>query len=236
MVRKPSDLGFSDKGYDLPPLHIHEHVLDSTKWSEGYLFPMPAATMQEERAVKRDSIADRCRAVAKLAEKGSWVIWCELNDEADELEKRVKGARQVKGDDSIFKKEEILDAFADGKLKRLITKPKIAGFGMNWQHCNNMVIANLSHSYEQFYQCIRRCWRFGQERPVNVHVFLMDSESAVLTNIKRKEREAQEMAARMVEHLKDAMKGEMGATTRQFVPYEPVKRLQLPTFIKGKSA
>lgn len=233
MIRKPSDLGYSDDGYILPRLKMHEHVLESSSWNPNCLFPMPATSLEEQRAVKRSSIEDRVLAAAELIGDSGvkpWVVWCELNAEGDAIQKEIARSVQVAGADSMEDKEQRLLDFSDGKIDVLITKPSIAGYGLNWQHCCNMVFVNLSHSFEMLYQSIRRCYRFGQKKPVNVHLFLMDTELAILQNINRKESESRAMAENMAEYLNESMRSE-NRQRRDTLTYAPRKEIKIPSFI-----
>ena len=204
--RKPSDLGFSDGALSLPELREHEHVIRTSKARSGLLFSMPAESLQEQREERRLTLADRCSAAAEIVGQhaGSSVVWCHLNDEADELERTIPECRQVSGSQSEEQKEELLLAFQSGELRRLITKPKIGCFGLNWQHCNKVVTFS-SHSWEQYYQAVRRCWRFGQESPVDVHIVATEGEVGVLANLRRKSQAADRMFASLVHHMNDAM-------------------------------
>lgn len=202
-IRKPSDLGYSDDDFELPEKIETLHQIEGFA-AEGYLFPMPAATLEEQRKVKRNSLASRVKACADLVNSkafGYWVVWAELNDEADMLEKSIRGAVQIAGSDSASEKEWKLIEFSRGQFRVLVTKASIAGFGMNWQHCNQMAFVGLSHSYEDLYQAVRRCWRFGQKNIVDIHLFMVDGEQAILENLKRKEAEATKMAESLKEHV-----------------------------------
>ncbi len=202
MIRKPSDLGYCDKGFELPKLNIIPHVIE-TKKTAGQLFQQHAKTLSERIAARRDTIEDRVNACGDLinASDESWIMWCNLNNESAMLKKIINDSVEVKGSDSIDHKEKSLQGFTDGNIKKLVSKPSIAGFGLNWQHCHNMAVVGLSDSYEQFYQLVRRCWRFGQKEEVNCHIFTADIEGAVVKNIKRKERDANIMAENMVKHM-----------------------------------
>lgn len=204
--RKPSDLGFDDGQLVLPPLREHEHVVQTAKTRPGMLFSLPANDLQEQREERRITLEERCEYAADLVKKhrGSSVVWCHLNDEADALERAIPGCRQVSGSQSEDEKEEILLAFQRGELKRLVTKPKIGCFGLNWQHCNN-VVTFASHSWEQYYQAVRRCWRFGQKKPVDVHVIATEGEVGVLSNLRRKADAADRMFEALVRHMGNAM-------------------------------
>jgi len=204
--RKPSDLGYDDGKLTLPPLREHEVVVQSSKTRPGMLFSLPAGTLQEQRQERRITLEDRCESAAGIVEKhdGASVVWCHLNDEADMLEKAIPECRQVSGSQSEEEKEELLLAFQGGQLKRLVTKPKIGCFGLNWQHCNN-VVTFASHSWEQYYQAVRRCWRFGQQSPVDVHVIATEGEIGVLANLRRKSDAAERMFESLVRHMGDAL-------------------------------
>lgn len=201
-IRKPSDLGYSDDGFVLPGLRIHKHIVDG-HIADGYLFPVDACTLQERRQASRESIDQRVEMAADLANAHGdpVVIWCNLNDESAALKKAISGAVEVKGSDTNDHKIRAMEGFSDGSIRALVTKPSICGFGMNWQHCNKMVFVGINDSYEQFYQALRRCYRFGQEREVNAHVICAETESAVMQNIERKERESETLYAQIVEHM-----------------------------------
>ncbi len=205
-LRKPSDLGFDDGRFVLPPLTTNVHVVEASRPLGGRLFTVPAATLQEQREERRVTIRQRCEFVAKAAIEadGPFVAWCHLNDEADLIERLIPGARQVSGDQSDDEKESVFDAFSSGALRVLVTKPKIGAFGMNWQHCARLSVFP-SHSYEQYYQAIRRCWRFGQTRPVVVDVVASAGEADVLGNLNRKAEAAERMFAMLVEHMREAV-------------------------------
>lgn len=228
MIRRPSDLGYSDDGFSLPPIVYHEHVIHADKPADGELIAMPAATLQERIAARRATVSLRVQKCAEIVAEtpGQWLIWCNLNDESAALVESIAGAVEVSGSDSHEHKEAAMLCFSSGAVRVLITKPKIAGFGMNWQNCANMAFVGLSDSWESYYQAVRRCWRFGQKKTVNVHVIAADIEGAVLSNIKRKEKDAENMALEMVEHMKDINTAEVhGQTTRQTSDYvRDVKR------------
>jgi len=205
-LRKPSDLGFSDDGFDLPPLIEKEIVVATAKTRAGMLFSLPGRDMREEREERRNSIEERCEMAADIAHdhKGQTVIWCELNPEGDALEKLVDESKQVKGSMTDEQKEEYLTAFSKGELKRLILKPKLGAWGLNWQGCHN-VVSFPSHSYEQYYQAVRRCYRFKQKHPVKVSLIVGEGEAGILKNIRRKAEQSEHMFKSIVAHMKDAM-------------------------------
>lgn len=205
--RRPSDFGFSDEGFQLPLLHERETVVDDATPRRGMLIPIPAKDLKEQRDERRLNMKKRCEVAAEIANQheGPSVLWCHLNEEADTLVSMVEGAEQVSGQMSDERKEEYLLAFQRGQLKRLITKPKIGCFGLNWQHCSN-VVCFPSHSWEQYYQAVRRCWRFGQEREVVVSVVSTPGERRVLANLQRKSKQADAMFTSIVSYMNEAMK------------------------------
>ena len=205
MIRKPSDLGYNDGDFILPGLHIEQRTVHASSVQDGFLFPVEARTMAERRGARRSTIGDRVNAAAELANNSdeSWLIWCDLNDESSMLSAAIPDAVEVRGSDSREHKESAMMGFSAGDVRVLVTKPSIAGFGMNWQHCHNMAFVGLSDSYEKFYQAVRRCWRFGQTCEVNAHVITADIEGAVVRNIRRKEEDAARMAEMMVDHMHD---------------------------------
>lgn len=222
VVRKPSDLGFSDEGYILPELIMHEHIINIDSDNDAQLFALPAQGLNEQRAAKRRSMELRVNAVANLVNKSHdpWMVWCHLNDESDALGKAINNSVTVQGSDSIDYKENSMNGFSHGSINRLISKASICGYGMNWQHCNNTAFAGIDNSFESMYQAIRRFWRFGQKKPVNVHLFLSEQEIPILDNIKRKEQQHNEMSSRMVEHMKEFMKKEIFGVTQDKTEYK----------------
>lgn len=222
MLRKPSDLGYSDDGFTLPELVMHQVTVKVEEPTQGFLFPVEASSLQERLQARRDTIEDRvadCAAIVN-ATKDPFLVWCNLNAESEAVAKAIPGAVEVSGSDSNEAKEAAMLGFSSGAIRVLVTKPSIAGWGMNWQHCHNEAFVGLSDSYEQFYQAVRRCWRFGQTKPVNVYVITAETEGAVVANIKRKERDAMDMAEKMVEHMQELNAAELhGATQRSKADY-----------------
>ena len=211
VLRSPSDLGFDGSRYDLPALTYHEHVVQTEALGDE-LFSRPAMTMLERRKAQRDSIEARCAALSEIvnAEPNEpWLIWCHLNDEAELIKSLIAGAVNVQGSDSPENKTKNLLGFAHGQVRVLVSKPKIAGYGMNWQHCARVAFVGLDDSFEKFYQAVRRCYRFGQKREVQVHIFTAENEGQILQNIKRKEVLHHEMSANMIEHMRDIMNKEL---------------------------
>ncbi len=211
-VRQPSDLGFDDGDFVLPPLNLHSEIVESGTTVPGFLFPVEAKTLTERRAARKSTLDLRvARAAQLIADRGGrWVVWCDLNSESEALAKAIPGAVEVRGSDRPDQKEERLEAFSRGDADVIVTKPTIAGFGLNWQHCHQQVFVGLSDSWEQYYQATRRCWRFGQERPVDVFIVTSDLDGAVLSNIERKETKANEMATSMVAHMEETMRENIG--------------------------
>lgn len=205
-IRKPSDLGFDDARFILPPLIENEHIVAADTIAPGMLFAMPAAGLDEQREERRRTIGERCEQVAALVNKTSEpaLVWCHLNDEGAELRRVIPDAIEVSGADSDDKKEDKLLAFAGGRARVLITKPKIGAWGLNYQHCNQ-VVTFPSHSFEQYYQGIRRCWRFGQERAVTVDIVTTEGERGVLKNLQRKADQADVMFSNLVAEMNAAL-------------------------------
>ena len=220
-VRRPSDIGFDDTGYDLPKLHLHQHAIESGIVPEGKLFMVEAETLQERHQARRDTIALRVQKAASLANGSDepWIMWCGLNDESKAITAAIPDAVEITGSDSPEHKRDAMLAFVRGEIRVIVTKSEIAGFGMNFQHCRNQAFVGMSDSFEQFYQAVRRCWRFGQTREVHAHVITTDIEGAVVRNIQRKEQQANEMMEGMVEHMKDEMAKNLGSQDNQKSEY-----------------
>jgi hypothetical protein len=200
-VRKPSDLGFHDGKFQLPNLIVNAHAVQASRPLDGYLFTVPAHGLSEQRSERRHTIQERCERVAELADtQKPMVAWCHLNSEGDLLEEMIPDAVQVSGADSDEEKEERFEAFASGQIRCLVTKPVIAGFGLNWQHCAHMTMFP-SHSFEQYYQSTRRCWRFGQTQDVTVEIITTEGEADVMQNLTRKAEAAGRMFDMIVQEM-----------------------------------
>jgi len=223
-ARMPSDLGFDNGAFELAPLIENLHVVKCSTLAQGMLFELPAVGLQEQRDERRRSIKDRCEKMAELANSTDDPVigWCHLNDEGDLLENLIPDAVQVSGKDSDDQKEEKLLGFQSGKYRVLVTKPKIGAWGLNFQHCNR-VMTFPSHSFEQYYQSVRRCWRFGQERDVTVDIITTEGEQDVLKNLHRKKEQAEEMFANLVME----MNKEMGIT----ISDDHTKKMELPSWL-----
>lgn len=240
VIQRPSDLGYSDDGYSLPPLHMVDHVIPvdiADAHRAGTLFPDEVRSLSGQRSNRRATRDKRIEKAAELARGDSpCVIWCELNDEADAVEGAIAGAVQVRGADSHDVKSQALAGFASGDFRVLVTKPSIAGFGLNWQHCARTVFLGASHSFEQTYQAIRRFWRFGQIRPVEAHIIRAENENAIMASYRRKEADAARMAAEMRVHLYEAVRSEVqGATHREWNNYAPHAQQIVPDWVRAAS-
>lgn len=228
----PKKLGYDIAGYDLPKLNIHTVVVDSSVTINEQL------SLTERRQARRDSLEIRCQKAAELVNTSldNWLVWCDLNDEANLANKLIDNSVNVQGSDSDeYKARNMLD-FANGDLKCLITKPKIAGYGMNWQICHKVIFLGLSDSFEAFYQAVRRCWRFGQTEDVDVYVIISYCEGAVLDNVQRKQDEADKMKQNLIELTKDLTKRELTATSRITSEYQPSITMILPKWSEFKNA
>lgn len=205
-LRKPSDLGFDDNGFILPPLEVEHHVIHTGKAAPGMLFELPAIGWKEIREERKRTIQERCEKVAELvADTGKpAVVWCNLNPEGDLLERLIPDAKQVSGRDNDDSKEEKFTAFSSGELRVLITKPKIGAWGLNWQHANHMTYFPTD-SYEQWYQAVRRLYRFGQKKSVKVDIVSTPGQERVARNMQKKEEQAAEMFSSLVRHMNEAI-------------------------------
>ena len=224
-IRRPQDIGFNAAGYDLPELRMERHLLAS-KPQEGMLFPVIAQTLDEQRNERRETIEERCAKVAEIAaaSDSQFVAWGSLNAETELMTRLIPGAVELSGADGDEEKEEKVLAFAHGQIKTLVTKPKICSHGINWQTCHRTSFFP-SHSHEQFYQAVRRFWRFGQTHPVEVHIVTTEAEAAVLDNLQRKEAEASEMFKQIVANM----------AAHQTAPpetYQPNQPIQLPSWLR----
>lgn len=205
IVKNPEDLGYDGCKHKLPILN-EQQLTVKTEWKGATLFALPAKTLEERREARRDSLNDRCQLACDLVTQNidkQWLIWCDLNDEANLLNKLIPESTNVQGSDKPEIKAERLLDFGKGNIKCLITKPKIASFGLNWQTCHNMIFVGLSDSYESYYQAVRRCYRFGQKEQVNVYIITSDREQNVLKNIQRKQSDFEKMQNSMVDFTKN---------------------------------
>lgn len=235
-IQSPADIGFDGSAYVLPPLRMHEIIVDcDSKPVEGELFAMPARTLDERRKARRSSISERVSRCAEIVNgfNGDQALtWCQLNDESESVAEATK-SENVTGSDSDERKEKLMLGFASGEVQRITSKPTICGYGMNFQRCHRMVFVGLSDSFEQLYQAIRRCWRFGQLNPVDVYIIISSLEGEVLKNIKRKEADAQRMQDALVTHMSDLTKRQLAVGgARTTLDYKPKIKCKLPSFLK----
>lgn len=232
MIRRPSDIGFTDDGYILPKLQMHEHIIPAEN-NTGWFLDM-AEGLREVEDSMRETMEDRCRKIAEIVNASDeiWAVWCHRNPEGKLLSKLIKDSVEVHGTmDDDLKVKHFLD-FADNKIKCLITKPKIAMYGMNWQNCHNIAVTGLSHSFEAFYQLCRRFHRFGQKYPVKVHIVIGEREGSVLETIKRKEKQMITMYGAMIKHMADLTNQELRQSVRRTTPYNPAVEMELPKFLE----
>ena len=240
MLRKPSDLGYPNEGYDLPDLRQTQHLVSvdyAPSMDTGLLFPVEARTMQERLAARRDTVKERVAMAAQITPTDRpFVWWCNLNAEADALARAIPGAVNLSGADNDEAKERKLIDFTEGRIRTLITKPSIAGFGMNWQHCADTGFVGLNDSFEQVYQAIRRFWRFGQIKPVTVHFIAAETEGAVVANLRRKESDAERMQAAMVMHTSSISSELIRGMVRDRPDYNPTQPVIIPDFLEARHA
>ena len=234
----PGDLGYPNDGYILPDLVMHEHLVEASTSMDDSLFGWVAKTLTERRDARRMSIRERCAKAAEIVSsepEEQWVIWCDLNDESALLNSLIPGAVEVRGSDKPDDKAKALREFADCSVRYLVTKPSIAGFGMNWQNCHNMIFVGLSDSYEAMYQARRRCYRLGQNQSVHVHIVTSAAEGAVKGNIERKEAQAELMKKNMVQHTKEILDQDIRGTVRTVIPYDPQVDMLIPSWLRSAS-
>lgn len=236
MLQSPADLGYDGSKYILPKLHQHQHTVAAEythNIDTGLLFPIEAQSMSERLKARRATVQDRVAKAAELVNGSDecWVVWCNLNDESEALAQAIPGAVEVRGSDKDHQKEEVLEQFALGNIRVLVTKPSICGFGMNWQHCHHTAFVGLNDSFEQIYQAIRRFWRFGQKHEVHAHFIASELEGKVVANIKRKEKQAEHMMQQMVEHTASLTADNIRGAARETASYIPTTSMEVPSWI-----
>lgn len=232
-VRKPSDLGYDDQDFALPALLIEPVVVEAEWKPEGQLFAAGLSGITERTKVRKTTADQRVRAAAELVAgepDEPWLVWCGLNDESEALTAAIPGAVEVKGSDKAEDKAAALMGFARGDVRVLVTKPSIAGFGMNFQRCARMVFVGLGDSYEQYYQAIRRCWRFGQVRDVRTYIVVSDVERPIYDNVLRKEHEAQQIQAEVVANVAEFERAEI-ATVHARDDFHFDRDMEVPTWL-----
>lgn len=232
-LTKPSDLGYSDEGFELPELHTHQHVVKSEA-AEGALFAFEARGLQERQAARRESIDRRVAKCIEIVNQSPkpFLIWCDLNVESDMIKKGIPGCIEIKGADSDHHKETSMMDFAAGKIDVMVTKSSIAGFGMNWQSCCNTAFLGMSDSFEAVFQSTKRFHRHGQKNEVHRHMIISEAEGSVLQNIRRKETEFMDMIAEMVEHTKRMSIENIHKLAHSKIEYNPQHKIQLPSWVK----
>lgn len=234
MIKSPADFGFDGSLFELPRLNIINVIVESNNTDEERLFVMPAETLTERRQARKNSLNSRVDKALQIIEENKMencLIWCNYNDESEALAKTIPGAYEIKGSDTDEHKENGMIGFAKGEVKYLVTKPSICGFGMNWQNCHNMIFCGLSDSYEQFYQAIRRCYRFGQKKEVNVYVITSQAEENILTNIKKKEANHEEMSREMMKLLSVISRENLYSLKHKRTNYLPQEKMELPKWL-----
>jgi superfamily II DNA or RNA helicase len=235
-IRKPSDLGYEDGDFVLPPLNFVEHVVPSELSTAGLLFTLPTTTLQERRLARKASLGNRIKKTASVAlsEDRQSLIWCDLNSEQDGIAKAL-GDRcvSIQGSTPEDKRAELLNRWLNGEVPHMVSKSSIFGFGLNFQHCNKVIYCGISDSYEDLYQSVRRCWRFGQKNPVDAHIVISDLDGAVLSNIKRKQADADRMAAEMVKHMAEISSTQIKGVQRDLLTYNPTLEMEIPEWLQA---
>lgn len=239
VVNLPSDLGHDDGDFRLPPLRVHEHVIEvdnATALRAGKLFADDVHTLSDQRATRRATLEQRVEIAKRLASKtkGSVIVWCELNAESDAIEKAIPGAVQVAGSDSVEDKCDRLLGFAEGRYRVLVTKASVAGFGLNFQVASTQVFAGVTHSFEAYWQAVRRSWRFGQRRPVDVHVIRASTEGAIVQNLRRKEADADRLSTEMVALVRETTQHEIRGSSREYDDYNPIP-VVVPGWVRSRA-
>ena len=231
MIKSPSDLGFDGSMFELPKLNIKACIVKSEA-DEGCLFPELAETLTERREARKKSLDKRVDVAKKIAlKKENCLIWCDYNNESEALHKAIPQLVEVKGSDKPEHKERAMMGFSNNEVKYLVSKPSICGFGMNWQNCHEMIFCGLSDSYEQFYQAIRRCYRFGQKQQVNVYVIISEKELNVLNNIKRKQADHERMSKEMIKIMSENAKVELFNYQKKKTDYLPNDEMVVPAWL-----
>lgn len=242
IVKQPSDVTGErddDARYVLPPLRYHEHIVPATvedARASGMLFAAAASTLQEERAARRGTLESRVKLAADIANgtDEQVIVWCGLNDESEALTAAIRGAVEVTGSQDDDDKERRIERFVSGDARVLVSKSSICGFGLNLQMVRSVVFCGVSHSFEQFYQAVRRCWRFGQSRPVDVHIVSSELEGRVVANLKEKQRKADELSEETRSHVSQYVRTAVGALARDTIEYAPRKAIRWPSWLQSE--
>lgn len=238
-LNSPSDIGGDAEGFDLPELRIHEVRVGTENIEKDgqFMFIAPQVlTLAERREARRNSLKERVEKAAEIANQtdDQVLIWCDLNIESSELARAITGAVEVTGSMSLEEKEDAMLRFADGRSRCLVSKPSIAGFGCNWQHCHKEVFVGISDSFESFYQAVRRCWRFGQTQPVDVYIVISEGEGAVRQNIERKQKDAETLMKSLVGYTREAVQHDMLQTARMTEAYSAGVHMKVPSWLSQK--
>ena len=231
-VRYPADLGYSNDGFKLPELKMIEEIIE-TDPDDYELIPKRAETLSERRDARKRSLPERVKKAKEIvqADDEQYLVWCDFNNESAALHKELPDNTEVVGSDSPDKKASAAIGFKDGSIRVLVSKPSIYGFGMNWQNCHNIVFCGLSDSFEQFYQALRRCWRYGQQHAVNAYIILSDREGNILDNVKNKQKQMEELQSNMIALMREVTMREMQRTTRITEEYITKKKMEVPAWI-----
>lgn len=237
--RRPQDLGYENDGYDLPELRVHEITVESagTVLNDGQtmMFAPVGKTLLERRSARRNSLNERVEKAAEIANgtEEQVLVWCDLNSESKALTKAITGAVEVEGSMPLQEKEDGITGFLSGENRVLVSKPSIAGFGINAQNAHIEIFVGLSDSFEQYYQAVRRCWRFGQKEPVDVYIVISDAEGAVKANIQRKQADAERMTGELVAYTREFLKSDLRQTKRNVDEYYAFERMEVPEWLKS---
>ena len=237
--RRPQDLGYVEEGYELPPLTVHEEAVrsESTELENGQLmlFAPTGNTLMERRSARKNSLEARVARAAEIANATDEqvLVWCDLNAESKALTAAIHGAVEVEGSMEPEEKESRILGFLNGDHRVLVSKPSIAGFGINAQNTHIEIFVGLSDSFEQYYQAVRRCWRFGQEKPVDVYIIISDAEGNVKANIERKQRDAERMTDELIDFTKEFLKSDMRRTRRDADEYLAFEKMEVPEWLSA---
>ena len=240
-LTSPEDLGYDGSAYILPELILNEIIVRSNDLENnaGQMMLLPEMSMglNERRAARNESLMDRVKQAAEIVNSSDeqFLVWCDLNRESEELTKAINGAVEVKGADADEHKKNSMIGFSEGNIRVLVSKPKIAGWGMNWQNCHNVVFVGLSDSFESYYQAVRRCWRFGQTQQVKVYIVISEKEGAVKSNIERKQADAQRMTAELIRYTKEILKQDIKSTVRMTDKYIAVETFVKPNWLRSET-
>ena len=236
--KRPQDLGYAEEGYELPELRIHEETVESTSTElidgQMMMFAPVGKTLLERRSARRNSLLDRVNRAAEIANatKEQVLVWCDLNSESKALTEAIRDAVEVEGSMSLEEKEKGITGFLTGENRVLVSKPSIAGFGINAQNAHIEIFVGLSDSFEAYYQAVRRCWRFGQDKPVDVYIIISDAEGAVKENIQRKQRDAERMTDELIGFTREFLKSDLKQTKRDVDEYYAFEQMEVPEWLK----